>query len=446
MAITFVKSQQYFSLYRRPDGTEIALAHGETWTGVLFDYDDDVVTSLWQNFSSSLVRPGYRGRRRLAFLEVLRGKLIDSEMADNVKWCVRCEEPGDEENYSSVNGDDCDDFACDDCVSDYYYSCDYCNDLTTDTTETLGGSCVCEGCRDNDYSWCDDCEGYYRDGDSSEHQHDSGCGCESPATQFTVRNDGEQPLTNDTRVTVTLPAGCIDDVGMSRIRRLLMDRGMYDASYLVKEVGVQWQTKQGNFTKRLSRLVYNTLKQAIQPAELSQIGCIARDHSTAVDFHIETTRYLNMSAEDFYHEDSCWWQSYSESRCTLKSNGGFGLRSFSDSGEVTGRAWVMPLTGNSDHLTPTFETLAPEAFVVFNGYGDWSGYVPARIVSHMAGWTYRKITFGCALMFINSDSGYLIAPEKIAADYDDGRLTLSVDQHSSLFQSENASQKVLTYV
>jgi len=62
------------------------------------------------------------------------------------------------------------------------------------------------------------------------------------------------------------------------------------------------------------------------------------------------------------------------------------------------------------NLIPTFDTETPAAFVVFNGYGDLGGYAPARIMSHMAGMTYRKITFDAQPMYVNPGApgvGYL---------------------------------------
>jgi hypothetical protein len=175
---------------------------------------------------------------------------------------------------------------------------------------------------------------------------------------------------------------------------------------------------------------------------MSQIGTIARDHSKPVEVEIEVTREFNESAAYFYHEDSCYWGSYYESRCALKTNGAFGLRSFRG-GAVSGRAWVMPLRHvdrlrTGPDLTPTFDTMGADAFVVFNGYGDLGGYAASRIVAHMAGWTYRKIGFGCDPMYINA-GGYLVAPEHIAEPYTDGSLKLSVPQHSDLYESEKVN-------
>jgi hypothetical protein len=180
---------------------------------------------------------------------------------------------------------------------------------------------------------------------------------------------------------------------------------------------------------------------------LSQVGNIGRDNSTGVDFEIEMTRDLNQSAEDFYHEDSCWWQSYSESRCSLKSNGGIGMRTFKSNGfrdRVNGRAWIMPmrLDDNGD-LQPTFDSLTPDAFVIFNGYGDLSGYTPARIVAHMAGMTYRKISFDCSPMYVNGNSAYLVTSEDIATKYaTKGHLSIYTDSHSHLYHREAAVQAV----
>jgi hypothetical protein len=96
----------------------------------------------------------------------------------------------------------------------------------------------------------------------------------------------------------------------------------------------------------------------------------------------------------------------------------------------------MPLRQDeNDELAPTFETQTPDAFVVFNGYGDLSGYTAPRIVAHMAGMTYRKVGFDCDPMYINA-GGYIVAPEEIAKKYTDGSLSLSVQQHARLFDRE----------
>jgi hypothetical protein len=91
---------------------------------------------------------------------------------------------------------------------------------------------------------------------------------------------------------------------------------------------------------------------------------------------------------------------------------------------------------------PTFDTMRAHAFMVFNGYGNLSGYAPARILAHMAGMTYRKVTFTRSMdngeMYVNGDAGYLVAAEELAEKYTDGRIHMSFAQHADLYETERA--------
>jgi hypothetical protein len=60
----------------------------------------------------------------------------------------------------------------------------------------------------------------------------------------------------------------------------------------------------------------------------------------------------------------------------------------------------------------------------------------------MAGLTYRKIGLGDATMYVNSDAGYLVAPEDIAAEFTDGHLSLNCDQHSNLYAKEQTDRDI----
>lgn len=410
------------------------------------ELDEDDLGRLWNNFRGM---PGQRevlfhdnGMRRAPssreamqerFLRYVQDEGLDP---DRVEFCGNCGVPAHETDLNTAHeGMD----VCDSCLNSWT-QCSGCDDHYSpdDMCGTLGGNLVCESCRDSDYSYCEDCDGYYPDDDGESHDHhgDDGC-CESPQREFTIRNDGESPLKNDTRVTVTLPKGVISPEGIKEIRYYLQDKSYYDVSYDLGKLDARWQTKEGNFTRRLSSLAYKTYGTKLPPEVLSKVGCIARDHSGQVDTEIEVTRDLNQPAGYFYHSDSCWWGSYSESRCALKTSGGFGMLSFWND-DVSGRAWVMPLRLRDGKLYPTFDTVTPDAFVVFNGYGDLNGYTAARIMAHMSGWTYRKIDFECRPMYVNS-GGYLIAPENIAGKYTNGELYLRASQHSSLYETELAS-------
>jgi hypothetical protein len=267
--------------------------------------------------------------------------------------------------------------------------------------------------------------------------------CKSPQLKFAVRNSDSEPLANNTRTTIALPAGSISAEGLAEIQRSVFRNGSHSLAYDLDALGNQWQTRTGNYTKRLSGHAYKDHQVKLPQELLSQIGCIARNHSDGADLAIEVTRDLNQSSEKFGNPGSCWWDDYYRSRCALKTNGGLALRSFDgDSDYVTGRAWVMPLRQSKGRgLTPTFDTLTPDAFAVFNGYGDLSGYAAPRVVTQMAGWTYHKISFTCDPMYVNS-GGYLVTSEEIAERYELlGRaLKLSVNAHSSLFDDEREEQ------
>lgn len=434
MSLTFVDRFEMYSIYT--DYSGYGVLHYIPHRNHKIDFDQEEANFLFRRLTRNM-RMSDRRDFRDKFVEMLRGVLLDPEIADDIFWCGDC-------RAICLGVDGVHDISgrsiCDSCIENYSI-CDDCSDYSANTSYTLHDEYVCESCRDDNYSYCDECDGWHHNNSAEEHEHDgSGC-CESPALEFTIRNDGDPALAQDTRVTVALPAGTISDEGINQICILLQNNGLYDSACATDMIGSQWQTREGNFTKRLSRTAFNKYAERIPPAVLSSVGCIARDNSTPVDFAIEVTRNLNLPARDFGHAESCWWQSYSEGRCALKSNGGFGMRTF-ENDCVTGRAWVLPLKLDNDKelperkLVPTFDTVKADAFMVFNGYGKLGGYAPARIMSHMAGMTYRKVTFYGNPMYVNNDSGYLVAPEEIASKYTDGSVEVDLSQHSSLYARE----------
>lgn len=437
--------------------------------------DPDVLAGLLDSWKArgNSIEWWYFGHRNV-FVDFLLPRVQNVVELD---WCTECSSPlvtSDDKVYAGEEGYYCGSCAenasrCNDCgiiPGGDYYSID------------AGDYIVCVGCYElGNYSYCDECDIDYHGDDSYEHTHDGSNCCDPVRTEFSIRNDGVGPLRNDTRVEVTLPAGTVDLEGINRIRRYLTARAydlrdreysrvlretgdwraanraivgmpevdaLFMAAELVGNMDPRWQLKDGNFPKRLSRALYKATTNHLKlPAEvMSEIGNIARQHTGDVaTYRVEVTRQLNMRAADFYHEDSCWWGSYYHSRCALKSNGGFGMRTFDTYyGDVAGRAWVMPLKATEDgRLVPTFETMTPDAFIVFNSYGELSGYTATRIVAHMSGWTYRKINFKCDPMFINENKGYLVAPEDIAAKYAETGLYFCVSQHSTLHTEERTN-------
>lgn len=418
-------------------------------TDPLPSYDELSFPQLYRDFTYDYPTYSSVVAFRRGFIRKVAKTTSQPELLNDVKWCYRCTYPMRSADSTLINGLKTR-AICNACVPNFT-SCGSCNELyRSGTMNYVMGhdNQVCGRCIRAHYRYCNECDGYFNRADRAEHDHSNASCCGSPATKFKVQNNGSGLLRNDKKVHVSLPAGEISEEGVEAIRSAV--HNMYYESEpgdrtqwlklaaQLKDLGNQWQTRDGNYPKRLSRYAYKKYGLKVPPKLMTQVGNIARDHSTAVDFTIAVTRMLNKPARDFGHPESCWWSSYSTSRCVLKTNGGFGLRSFNANKRVSGRAWVIPLKKTeTGGLTPTFETEKPAAFIIFNGYGDMQGYTAARIVSYMNGMTYRKVEFSGAPMYINSSSGYLVGPDEVVEPYTDGSFGLSFTKHSNLFDTES---------
>jgi hypothetical protein len=259
---------------------------------------------------------------------------------------------------------------------------------------------------------------------------------------------GRHPLVNDRRVTVSIPAGTISEVGLSTIRSTLLQQSVrtwdprsarpwVDLAHAIPTLGDQWKTDEGTYTKRLSKLAYEKWGLKVPPAVLSAVGNHAQTHAVGANYRIEVTRDLNRPASEFGHRGSCWWTyDYYKSRCAAKTNGVFGLRTFRFR-SVIGRAWVLPLRIGSRFFKPTFDALDADAFMVFNGYGNLEGAAPARVMAQMTGLTYKKVGFSARPMYVNNDSGYLVGPSEIIEHQEYVRLDLK--RHATLYPQEVAA-------
>lgn len=312
---------------------------------------------------------------------------------------------------------------CESCLSDFYY-CDNCEEYCRSAT-TVGNNYYCDSCLEDCFYWCDYC-GEWVDHEHDHEPEDCDCDCNAPHRSFRFPNNGNGTVRQDERFEVTLPAGTIDPAGQCRIVDLLTGEGIdwCAARQAVENVGDQWQTKRGNYTRRLSRELYTSRKIKVGDHTLSEIGNIARQHSTDTsEWSVTFTRDLNLSAADFVHRESCYWGSYAASRCALKSWGGLGLRAFDHFGDPVGRVWVQPV--NAD-LEPTHDTEHAHGYVVFNAYGSLGQYEAARIVAHLTSLTYKKVTLESSIQYINA-GGVLVADETTCQQT--SSVNWSYDQH-----------------
>lgn len=420
--------------------------------------------------------------------EVGEGHTVDDGL-----WCKACVEKGVDEGAIHL--------------------CARCDDYST-TCMGVGGSCGCQRCYENHGAYCEACDERYwvaeenheHDEDEDDDRDQSGDCCDSPMMEFTLpihpgaalydtlvseQSDthlgtDEPVLHNDVTYDVVIPGGKIRDDEWQAIRTLLADivtveypmpeseipfAGSNINYKLIREInGVhalvsrEYKPKgQAVYAKRLRAAIYNKTKEiygvdravSLTPGQVSQIGMLARKGSDPLELQVEVTRDLDLPAWEFSHPESCWWTDYSHSRCTLKSNAGFGIRSFGykegygDMMQPTGRAWVYPCkVDHHDVLTPTFGT--PDAYVVFNGYGALQEENGAKALAHALGLSagLTVYSFYGENMYVNGNSARIVAspetlarPLRISNDYKrHGRLTLDPDKADREHEAKVAKQ------
>lgn len=372
----------------------------------------------------------------------------DIEEVDGNPWCSNCID-----DYNNVVCESCSERTSLDYVMiDNGYGCDYC----CDTCLMNGAAYYCD-----DHDLC-----YWADDGCESCAENASCECESPMPRFSITGIGGVRYASGEYHEVLADAGIVTADGFSQIQYEVMQwateqypdvegHSVYmchcdeedgtehithalhyqirdairTAAYQTWYADQSYRSESGTtIAKRLRSEIYRRTKDAgmavsLPAALVSKIGTIARQQSEGANVLIDITRDLNDGAEEFVHEDSCWWTEYSYSRCTLKSNAGFGLRSFDDgpNGYATGRVWVFGCTIEPDgRLMPTFGDA--EAYVVFNGYGDLEEHRGAQVLATLLGWSARTDTMPMPLtndvMYVNSGSARVVAPADVLARTD----------------------------
>jgi hypothetical protein len=288
---------------------------------------------------------------------------------------------------------------------------------------------ICGPCAREKFLHCSSCSMYYPYGSGcfGDHRDESAKCCESPMKEFSIGLADGGRLANDERTTVTLEATIPFDTLLS-VKRVLRDHwldageGVADTpEYQMYVKGISavdaeavnpvWMdSDRRTYPKRLAKYIWDEAKVKVPKEVVAQIGDAVRDSTIAAEFEVEITRELDQSAAAFAHPDSCWFDgSYNYSRCTLKSHGGFGLRSFYGD-RVTGRAWVFPVKVSRRVVRPTFDE--PDGYFVFNAYGDLEERKGVRALSALTGMgkTVRLDTHNMK-MYVNGCAGHLILPD-----------------------------------
>lgn len=392
--------------------------------------------------------------------------LLPQYPEEHIQQCAHCADIDhtDDLYYTERNG-----WVCEDCLRDNYTECYRCHEYEHDNyTSRVEGEEWCSDCYHNHSTWCDECDEAVAIDGAHYENHERRCDCEAPNQNFSLPvYDGPMigyvRLNAEQTYEITSGGGQVRNEGVWNINSLLTsslgpiphwDRrddtyaeylqasGEYTATRnclwaAVEAIGPDYKNAEGGYVKRLRRMVHKKLTSArkdgvkiwadvtITDETYAKIGQIAKEYSTPLDHKVVFTRHLNQDAEVFGHGDSCWWTDYDRARCVLKQNHGFGLLSVEENPrwggkQTVGRVWVYPCKvaeeegmsyGVSHSVRPTADE-NPDAYLVFNGYGDLSERVGPQVVADMFGMKVHKdrTDFPDSDMYINADP-YLIVPE-----------------------------------
>lgn len=429
------------------------------------------------------------------------GDVCDSCRENYYSWCDDCETcvPTEDTRWVEAGAK----VVCEDCLGRYYTMCDECEEHVSDSDRyNVDNGTYCYGCYEG-MPYCDRCERTYHEDNSSDHDHGGGCDedCTPLPLHFTIPvSDASDTVGADQPFTVRLPGGLIPESVLYSVQNMLREACTYDnkhplyaASLYVHTVGAEWKTDKGTYPKRLRREVYNrtrtekinrwtgvvkdrhydyvngewryehgpwmddaTAKRMAKgysmPDDIvAKIGAMCEPYSRPVNMEVQATRDINGEADDFCHDSSCWWGDEAHSRCTLKVNGGFGLRTFEqvsnvtwdgqayEETECTGRAWVLPLRKRDQfHPGPAFvpvtdavlDASTVDAWAVFNGYGTLSEKVAAQIVSNMTGLPHKHVEADRDDWNMWVNAGAYIVAEQSILDTLPGALYLNLTAHN----------------
>lgn len=177
---------------------------------------------------------------------------------------------------------------------------------------------------------------------------------------------------------------------------------------ILEIIGTEPTNLEGRFTKRFQAHLYKEFGYRLSADQLTCIGNLYNAaRLTRKNYIVEITNNFSWDDGQFSKDGSCWWGSYSDSRDTLYSYGGYALLVYPDldnthKSDGIGRTWIYP---KSDDLVVTFNSYGIEA--------KESAAIVAKLLEKVTGknWKYGKrgiLNTGSDTNFpyINGDNGH----------------------------------------
>ena len=130
---------------------------------------------------------------------------------------------------------------------------------------------------------------------------------------------------------------CLDD----KINELLLEFRQVDTLELA--------TSKGKLLKRFFKYFKENTGLKLDDATMGLLGdklqyYLSNQNNT---YYADFTNVINWEDGKFGKDDSCWWETYGDSRDTFINNGGWGIRFYEspDDRDGIGRTWLIPANG-----------------------------------------------------------------------------------------------------
>lgn len=338
---------------------------------------------------------------------------------------------------------------CSGCRGDHYFTCAYCGHTKPKVIAGPSGNLglpnlpgyrlipnnhrlYCVSCFEINFFTCRHCGRIRERGLENRDQPGYCTGCRIPERsrcepkfldfEFPALCTEQKVVKAEDIVNITLGGGDISESGMRAIHDLVFTRtrGNDDYGVRVRELLDEnwdrtWVNKEGALPKRIAKILLVQRHMKLTDELMSEIGNIAKTYTTKPGVHrVGFTKNINRPREEFINDRSCWWTDYWRSRCSFKSLGGIGVRTFDDLDRPTGRAWMLPMkfarTDNGYGLARVApEAIPAEGYLIFNAYsldGSHDLMRFGRMIAQMTGKSYRKVpvhnTIGQERLYINA--------------------------------------------
>lgn len=199
------------------------------------------------------------------------------------------------------------------------------------------------------------------------------------------------------------------------------------AEKLIELCGLEDKTRDGRFTVRIGRHLKVEYGIKLTDSVRSEIGNLYNDSKESEkSYRYDITNDFSWDDGDFGKSGSCWWgqngTSYIDSRDSLYSSGGFGLRIYDEHNNGIGRVWLYPVSGRVYLFNAYGIDLKDASRIILRVYADYCSEVCK----------FRKANIDSpSYFYVNNGKGTVVYKDS------DNRDSFDIDLDDTLRQTDD---------